>query len=447
MSTALIAPPRPAALRSLVAVAGAFAVIAAMYLLRAPADWGKVYLPAARRLAGGQELFTVGYLYPPAFAWLILPLTKLPPIAELLARSLLNALSLCLILALAWRVSGADRLAGRRERTLAALAAAGLAGPFLMDALTNQQNDLVVIALVLGGCALLRRQAPLRAACLLGLAAGIKCTPLLWAPYLLWRRRVLAALLLIGVAVGINLLPDWTHPPEGTGPRVLWWGRHCVLATVRDREPGVWGSAIEFNHSLAGVCNRLLIGRRKGGGETGAADPSSGRVSPEALRHIVRGLGLALLAAAAAASWRARSRAGVSPREVERYEFGLVVCLMVLLSPMSSKPHFGVLVLPVLALARRAVSRRDPLTVAYLALAGCAAALSNKDLTGTALYDWTLWHGSVGLVSLALFAGCLAALLRAPAPPAGSLGGRRRVGFHDGLEGRVVVRGRLLEVG
>ena len=29
----------------------AFAVIAALYLTRAPADWAKVYMPAARRLA------------------------------------------------------------------------------------------------------------------------------------------------------------------------------------------------------------------------------------------------------------------------------------------------------------------------------------------------------------------------------------------------------------
>ena len=34
-----------------------------------------------------------------------------------------------------------------------------------------------------------------------------------------------------------------------------------------NHDPGVWGSAINFNHSLAGVANRLLIAERDFGNE------------------------------------------------------------------------------------------------------------------------------------------------------------------------------------
>jgi hypothetical protein len=405
--------------RGLLFVAASFAVIAGVYLKRAPADWGKVYIPAAQRLAAGEELFTLGYVYPPAFAWLILPLAKLPRLAEHLVWALVNAVSLGLLVATAWQMSGVNRLRGWRAAAAAGLAAA-IAGPFLLDAVTNQQNDLVVIALVLGGCALAQRQAHLGGACLLGLAAGIKCTPLLWAPYLLWRRRFAAAGVLLGVAAGVNLVADWTHPPAAPSPRLVRWAQQLVLPKVGREDPGVWASGIQFNHSLAGLCNRLLTCRYERHGRQVVAVARPDRASGEALKAAVRGLGVALLAAAAAAGWWARKGSARSARQADKYEHGLVVCLMLLLSPMSSKPHFGILILPILLLARRAVLGADPLAIACLGTALGCAALSCMDLAGPRLYAWATWHGSVMGVCLALFAGGVAGLLRRPAHlPAG----------------------------
>ena len=99
---------------------------------------------------------------------------------------------------------------------------------------------------------------------------------------------------------------------------------------------------------------------------------------------------------------------------------------MLLLSPMSSKPHFCTLVLPGFCLARLAVDRSYLAAGVAVAVAAAAALLSNKDLLGAGLYTIMLWHGTVMWDATALLAGCLFVLARgasagaagtAPAPP------------------------------
>src|SRR5438874_1333 len=73
--------------------------------------------------------------------------------------------------------------------------------PYVLSVMDHQQTDLLIAALLIGGCLALQRARALSAATLFGLAAGMKCTPLLWAPYLAWRGRWKAAAWLVAVAV------------------------------------------------------------------------------------------------------------------------------------------------------------------------------------------------------------------------------------------------------
>ena len=93
-------------------------------------------------------------------------------------------------------------------------------------------------------------------------------------------------------------------------------------------------------------------------------------------------------------------------------EYSLVLVLMLLLSPMSSKPHFCTLVVPGLCLARLAVERRDRLLMCVMAVAIGAGLLSNKDLWGAHIYDFALWYGSVFANAVVLYLGCVYALWR-----------------------------------
>jgi hypothetical protein len=396
-------------------------VLALPFCLRKPADWDNVFVPAAVRLRAGEDVFQHGFVFPPVNASLALPFSYLPRYASLLAWYAVSATALAVLLRGAWRLSGGGHYPGapgvpRREHLiLLAGLACGLAYAF--DCLGNRHTDLLVAALVITGCLRLAAGRPLTAGVWFGVAAGLKCTPLLWAPYLAWRRRFAAAGVVVAVAVAVNVLPDLTHPLPGGSRLVQWVTRYLAPMADKDRDPGTWASAINFNHSVAGVCNRWLTWERDVRDGHTAAVPSPTRTTATTLKAAVYGTDVALILVAVLAAGLSRRRVlsvpgpGTGP-SVQALEFSLVLLLMVLLSPMSSKPHFCTLVLPGLCLARLAVEQRDRLLVGVLIAAAGAALLSNKDLWGTAVYDFALWYGSVFANAVVLFFGCAYAVWR-----------------------------------
>jgi hypothetical protein len=59
-----------------------FAVFSVFFCTRKLSDWDQVYLPAAARLAKGDDIFRDGFVYPPINAWLALPFVDLPHVAN-----------------------------------------------------------------------------------------------------------------------------------------------------------------------------------------------------------------------------------------------------------------------------------------------------------------------------------------------------------------------------
>ena len=391
--------------------------LAVPFCLRSDSDWDSTHIAAALHLRAGETIYQGCYVFPPAFAWLALPFSYLPHLPSRLAMYALDVIALLIVLMGAWRLTGGGRLQGsppvaRREHAILILGL--LTGVYyVFDVLSNQQVDLIIAALVIGGCLLLVRGRAIPGAVSFGLAAGLKCTPLLWAPYLAYRRRWLAAGVVVLVAIGINLVPDLTHPPpEGEG-RLKHWAKTFVQPmTAPDFDPGLWASAINFNHSISGVCNRWLIARRDWQGEEYAIVARPDRLSAGALKKIVYSTCLAFVLVALLASRRGSSRPVFSSAKSagEVGEFGLVLILMLLLSPMSSKPHFCTLLLPGFFLARAAVERRDLLPRLLLAGAIAAGLMSNKDLVGRLVYDAAIWYGSVFWNAVLLFIGCAVVL-------------------------------------
>ncbi|MGZ5503210.1 MAG: hypothetical protein ACXWGY_00990, partial [Chthoniobacterales bacterium] len=147
--------------------------------------------------------------------------------------------------------------------------------------------------------------------------------------------------------------------------------------------PGTWSTAIEFNHSLAGALNRL--------------------VTVDYLRVVWVFSAITLLAIMVVTI---RCAPRTSANATERFEIGMVLTLMLLLSPASSKPHFCILLLPAWALAREMIVRRDRFLFVIVVLSALCGLASNKDLVGSAIYDILKWHGVITLETLLLFAGC-----------------------------------------
>jgi hypothetical protein len=96
-------------------------------------------------------------------------------------------------------------------------------------------------------------------------------------------------------------------------------------------------------------------------------------------------------------------------------EAGAVLCGMVLLSPMSSKSHFCVLVVPsAFCLAALLHDRRSPLAWALLGFAAILGTTTSKGVIGSSLGNEFLARGSVTICALAILLATGLLLLRRP---------------------------------
>jgi hypothetical protein len=377
--------------------------------LRQAQDWETVYVPAAARLSDGSDIYQAEYVYPPINAWLALPFVDLPRLPTRALWYAINMTALSILVLGSWKLSGGGYLEGSagvpwREHGIFWLGL-GCGISSCLDALTNQQTDLIVAALVIVGCLALVRERNLWAAVSFGVAAAIKCTPLLFAPYLAWKKQWMASALVFVVAVGANLIPDVTHPPEGSSTRLVTWARRYLLPMAdRKHDYGTWACGIGGNQSVAGLTQRWLTCDPIWENDSNLiGEVSESRVSPVTLKAVSWGAMLSLLAVGLACSWKGSGQLGTQSRV--GIEFGMVLILMVLLSPHSSKPHFCTLFLPGFCVARAALSgpNRRLLTLLLIALA-CALA-SNCDLVGSWVYSWAKWHGSLAWCAGLLYAG------------------------------------------
>jgi hypothetical protein len=145
--------------------------------------------------------------------------------------------------------------------------------------------------------------------------------------------------------------------------------------------------------------------------------------SPVQVKLLLYGIEVGLLLLAWFAMWRIRQAAKQDPPALpaESLEYYIVLLLMLLFSPMSSKPHFCTLFLPGFCLARLAVQQRNRVVAVLLVGAIVGAMLANKDLLGDTIYTFTLWYGCVTWSALLLLKAAGFALVTAAREiPAGS---------------------------
>jgi hypothetical protein len=234
----------------------------------------KAYWDGGTRLRTGVALYATepvpalakAYLYPPAFAAFIAPLTALPP---LWGYAVWMALQIAFAVALA-RVSAA--LAGigvgdtdGRRTALALALAAGLAP--LSESLGEGQANLVIALLCALAVLEVERGHDRRAAFALAAAVHVKLVPIVLAgAFLAWgRRRAVWWLGLALVVVGCVSLP-WRVAALGPGAGVTTFATdyadfwHAILrpAAGEDRLAGV-EQLFAPNYALRGTLSRLFV--------------------------------------------------------------------------------------------------------------------------------------------------------------------------------------------
>ncbi|CAN5124287.1 hypothetical protein BH11PLA2_BH11PLA2_14120 [soil metagenome] len=388
--------------------------LAAPFATRKVSEWDGVFIPTAQHLVHGEDIYEQahGYVYPPLQAVLALPVLGLSSVASRLAWFVVNGFSLWFVLRSVWRFAGGPDLETVRSSWREHLAfnvglIVGLT--YFFNSLMHQQTDILLAAILFAGCERINTGRGLKAAICFGIAAAMKCTPLLFAPYLAVRGKFLAAATVLIVATAASLLPDLVNHPQSHSTWVSkWFAMFLAPMASTEHRPGVWASDIVYNQSLIGGINRWT-------GTTWAWEGNAIRMSmiepllkPTQMKLLILGIAvvLGLISLAAIIVARRRGVENATP-----WECSLVLSGMLLFSPMSSPAHFGVLLLPAWLLARRAFVQHQLAAGVILAGMLLAAAASNKDLLGGPLYTIGLWQGSVMACAIMALVGAWWGLL------------------------------------
>ncbi|MDB5290675.1 MAG: hypothetical protein JWL69_1916, partial [Phycisphaerales bacterium] len=355
--------------------------------LKKSSEWNEVPLGAAKMLLEGRDIYKEmsAYTYPPFTAWVTIPFTLLPGTAARTVWYVICAGSLVYTVRKSWQLAGGPRLepigspdAARSRDHWAFLLGHAVALQLALNGVTHLQSDTLIAALLMAGCGAMASGKYFRSATWIGIATAFKATPLLFAPYLLWRRQWLAAAWLVCVAIGANLLPNTVHAPPAGGTWLGEWSRQ-YLAPMGDSNymPGDWKNQLVNNQALAGAAKRWLATTWEAGpGEFKVYD-RPGKASPATIRRVFIASCLAVTLPVAVVFWRRRSKdrsvvgesvggseEGFTALDARKetlkeslpspmmIECGIVMLLMLLLSPNSSRAHYCILFLPAFCVAR-----------------------------------------------------------------------------------------------
>jgi hypothetical protein len=363
-----------------------------------------LYPQAAECMRMGEIMMNCAkeFTYPPAFAFFMTPF--LPMSIEL--RNLVwYAITLAAIVMSCWLCESLARRLypgpwTQKELVWLRVASLLLSAKFILAVLENQAYDALPLVLILGGILWLATGRPLAGAASLGVAAAIKATPLIFLPYLLLKRRFLAAACFLVVLVVVSILPDLFQAPKGAGHGYLvTWIREIASPSLRDFEQDApnhfWSGRNFLNHSLRGFVARLM-------------DEYANPGLFKAVLYLTwlgfaAMLGLLLLK---------------SPRRDEfvAVDGALLLIATLMLSPMTSRSHYVVVLLPYYVLVAAVIRDASMRRLGGLALAASFVLLTatSNDVVGRHVTEWAYQTGHLVIGALLLMAGVAAIVLRRP---------------------------------
>jgi alpha-1,2-mannosyltransferase len=347
-----------------------------------------VYYHAAREVIAGRDPYQhllgdwTPYIYPPLLAELIVPLAFLPlPVAAYLwflisAASIAAAAEMSASLANERGRAAPDQHVSESAAWRAALAACAvvLVLRFVLDTFNLGQVNAVVAALAVAHVYLYKRDRKVLSAVALVLAVSIKLTPALLLMYHIAKLRLkfaVACAALFVAVTAISFLPFGSHGPDAFQ---VFWSR-----TVKNEQG--YDFAYSGNQSLRGAIARLASHANE---STSTGEGESRKTGDPATLLI----STVLLAFAVFAAVRARSElAAAAP----------FFCCLVLLSPLSWKAHYVILILPVAYLLCRAKApgKARQLIAATLVAAFVLFNLTSPHVIGLAAAEWADAHSLV----------------------------------------------------
>lgn len=272
------------------------------------------------------------------------------------------------------------------------VASAILSLKFVLAVFEWQAYDtLAAFIVLLGLWALVGRRGAASGA-LLALAAAIKATPLVFLPYLVVKRRFLAVAVFVPALAVLSMLPDLYAWSQGMQPHYLqtWLKQIVAPAAVHGSGEGIpfwtaWMDANTLNHSFRGAVARLVV-------NTPAA------AHAEAILYSVSAVYIAVIGLLLLRTARNKDFVAI--------DGSLLVISMLMLSPMTSRYHYILLVLPymtVTGIALRVPALRAA-AIVTLAVSFVLGTATSNDVAGKFLTDWSYDHDFLLLSALVLLA-------------------------------------------
>jgi hypothetical protein len=312
-----------------------------------------------RQVLSGGDIYTATpgggfrFIYPPFAALLMAPISAMGRAPMYASLVVVNIAAWWACLELGARLEG-----DRQSLPWWALALPSvLLLASIFDMFDLGQPNMALLAMVLAGLWLTREKKPIAGGALFAAAAAIKAFPVAILPYLLWRRRWRAAIAMTGfLAVFLVLAPAPFIGFQRNLGDLATWTRGMVLSSSQQgfgqRPQQNWGWK---NQSMIAVGNRLL---RPIDAET------PGRPSIQ-VNVFDLSFGAANAVVIALAALIGVGFAALMPSDARRTpasdaaEWGALVALATIASPLARQYYFVWLLFPVTVLVRRAASDGD----------------------------------------------------------------------------------------
>ena len=220
---------------------------------------------------------------------------------------------------------------------------AAIVGRYVVSPIENYSHDLLIAALIFLAIRCWANQKEKSGGVAIGVAAACKATPLLFLPFLLLQRRWKTALVMSIVMVIAFFLPNILFPRDTGTWTGYWFSLVLNSLQITDGSHGVvhWSTWNQLNQSISGTVERLFSFPIHPNED--AVDIRIMTLSSQAISIITNSLRIVVLGVLFVALYVPSKQPIVFRRFCEG---SLLVCAMLLLSPMSSKAHFFLLLLP-----------------------------------------------------------------------------------------------------
>lgn len=362
-----------------------FAAVSVQYSFKAMQSRSAIvrWQHALERLDDGEDIYR-NYIHPnsPMMVLILKPFGALPPLAAALAWFYLKVV--LTLLAFYW-VFRLVETPGLVFPTWAKVLTVLLSLRPIMGDLTHGNVNLLILFLVVAALYAFQRRRELTAGLVLALAIACKVTPLLFVPYLVWKRawKTLAGCA-AGLVLFIGLVPGLFFGFEKNAQLFASWADQMIKPFVLE---GKVFYSEHNNQSVPGFLFRMLTHSPSfsvyvGHEYTPTQYHNVAEVSPDVARWLVKGcMGLFALLA----MWTCRTPLAPRPNWRLAAEFALVVLGMLLFSERTWKHHCVTLLLPFAVLCYYlAVGRGGPVLRGYV-IASLVLAVALMTATSTGL--------------------------------------------------------------